>query len=184
MTDRKRILIAAVGALALAGGLIALAPYGRALANTPRAAGWMMGGAGGGMAAMHNQMMAAFGNDMGAMHQAMFPLMAEMPAIHDRVVAELAARLEMTAEELQAALNQGTTLAALAEERGIAADALKGVMVGTMQQVLTDWVQEGRLDAEVAAQLRGQIAQHAEVCLTVDMSGMQSMWGMMGWGSN
>lgn len=200
MTRTAKILIGTVGALTLVAGFVFLTPYGRVLASGAGPAGmrgWMGGNftsqmaamhggqVNGQMAAMHNGVIAQFGGDMGAMHQSMSGLMTEMPAIHNQVVAALAEKLGLTPEALQAELARGTTLAALAEARQVSPDALRATMIGSMQQALTDLVQAGKLDANIAARMRELIPQHAGICLTTDMSGMQGamggMAGMMGW---
>lgn len=50
-------------------------------------------------------------------------------------------------------------------------------MVGAMQQALTDLVKAGKLDANVAAKIRGLIPKHAEACLTMNMANMHGMTG-------
>lgn len=180
MTRTTKIIAGTLGTLALAGALVVFSPYGRALADGNQPAwgmGWMMNG--GNMAAMHNQMTAMFGSDMGAMHQVMAPLMAEMPAIHNQVIGALAAKLDMTPESLQAALDGGKTLTDLAGANKVAPDALKATMVSAMQQALTDLVQAGKVDANVAGRMRDLIPQHAEFCLTQNMAGMQGMMAAM-----
>lgn len=138
-----------------------MTPYGPALAQSNTVPTMMMNHSG----------------DMGAMHEVMSALKGEMPAIHNQVTAAVAAKLDLTAEELQQALQSGKTLATQAEEKGIAADAVKGAMVGAMQQALTDLVKAGKLDTNVAAKIRGLIPKHAETCLTMNMANMHGMMG-------
>lgn len=168
-----RTLIVVLGALAVAGGLFFLSPFGRV--NAQGAAGWgtMMGGG------WHTQMMGQYGGNMAAMHGSMSGVMAQMPAIHQQVTEALAARLDLTAAELQSALDEGQTLAQVAEAQGVNPEALRGVMVSTMEKALNDLVQAGQLDPDDAAAMRAHMAQNAGTCLTTDMShmgGMMSAW--------
>jgi predicted DNA-binding protein (UPF0251 family) len=62
-----------------------------------------------------------------------------------RLGAAVAEALDMTAEQLRAAAEQGTTLAELADQQGVSEDALVEALVSAMQERLAEAVSAGRL---------------------------------------
>lgn len=115
----------------------------------------------GNMAAMHGSMMSG---DMAAMHSQMAPLMAQMGAVHDTVMGEVAALLGLNRAELEQALGSGKSLSALAAEKQVAIGDLQAVMTKGMKSFLDAQVQAGTITQEQAAQMLAMHAQNAGTC--------------------
>ncbi len=124
MTPVVRNVLAVVGAVALlAVGLWLLAP---ATVAATMGGGVAHGGmTGGGM----------MGGDVQAMHRQMGALAAQMQAHHQQVMAVVAQKLGMTVAELTAALEGGKTMAALAQEKGVAWAEIEALMMANAELV-------------------------------------------------
>lgn len=60
------------------------------------------------------------------------------------------------------AMAEGKTLAQLAAEQGVSLEELLAVKLAAMSRALTDLVEAGRLNPEVAAAMQARMARHAE----------------------
>lgn len=104
----------------------------------------MMGGSWESMQQMHNQMTQSGG--MGAMHE----WMNQSGGVHDSVWAALAKQLGLTSDELTAQIEDGKTLAQIAQEKDIAVEDLAATMETTMKAGLAQAVKDGKLTQEQA----------------------------------
>ncbi len=162
------------------GGVAALAVSGLIYAMPALAAG---NGYGYGGPAFGYGMMQARGGDMATMHNAMYPLMSQMPAIRDQVMGEVAALLDMTADDLYADLGEGKSLADIAAEKGVAIGQIRALMTQNMKAFLDQWVDEGSVTRAQAGRWLGFMEQNLDACLAGQMGGMVGMmgsYGMMG----
>lgn len=157
----------------LLGGVAALAVSGL-LYTMPALAAGKGNGFGYGM-------MQAFGGDMMAMHNTMAPLMGQMPAIHNEMMDGLADLLDLSADELNTALNSGKSLTQIAEEQGVAIGQVRAFMTQNMKDLLDRLVEAGSLTKAQAGQMLGYMEANLEACLSGQIGGMMSMMsGMMG----
>lgn len=176
MTNRMKWLLGAAVALTLSGLVYA----GSAVAANRMP----MHGMGGMM-----NMMGKMGS-MGAMHAMhhgsggmMAGMMDQMPAMHAQMMGKVAALLNMSEADLEAAMQKSTPLKDLAAERGVAPEALRTLMIEEMQAFMETMVADGRITAEQAEQMSGMMAEHADMCLSGQMDQMmKSMQGMHGKG--
>ena len=93
--------------------------------------GTMPYGVPGGMMGMHNSMMGANG-------------------MHVQVWTAIAKKLGMTYAELNAALQNGQTVAQLAQAKGISLAELKTVMLDAMKASFAEWVKQGIMTQQQA----------------------------------
>ncbi|MFZ5827530.1 MAG: hypothetical protein ACOY94_24775 [Bacillota bacterium] len=181
MTNRTRWIVGGVAALVISGALFAVP----ALAQE-RGYG-MFGSMQSMMSSMHGAMSSMHGamsGDMAAMHGAMAPLMDQMGPMHEQMMGEVAALFDMTAEELNAAMAEGKSLAQLAEEKNVAPGEIQSLMTRGMKAFVDQAVEAGTITREQANQMFQHHQQHSASCVSGDHNAMMnSMHGMMG-GSN
>ena len=101
--------------------------------------GGMMGGNWQSLQQMHNQMTQNGG--ISAMHE----WMHQSGGVHDTVWNALATKLGLTPEEFTAQINNGKTLAQIAQEKGVSTKDLANVMETTMESALTQAVKDVKL---------------------------------------
>ena len=136
--------------------------------------GGMMGGNGQSMQDMHNQMAESGG--MGAMHE----WMHQPGGVHDSVWKALAEKLGLTTDELTAQVNDGKTLAQIAEAKGVAVKDLAAIMETGMKTGLEQAVKDGKLTQEQADLMLKNMNGQYEWMITNMGAGMMSPGGMMG----
>lgn len=141
-----------VGASAFAGGMVAQAQapvMGPAMMQGYRGPGGMMqpgtgmmyGAGGAGMMQPGTGMMYGAGGG------------GWMFEYHDQMWEALAKALDMTVDELNAALQSGKTVAEIAEEKGISTEELQQAMLDAHAEVLAQAVKDGKLTQEQADQM-------------------------------
>jgi polyhydroxyalkanoate synthesis regulator phasin len=81
---------------------------------------------------------------------------------HGAGLAAVAEALDLSADELHRALRDGSTLAELAEERGVESDALVGTIVDARRRHLDEAVAAGRLTQERADELLAGAEERAQ----------------------
>ncbi len=171
MQKRTKWILGAAAALVISGSVFAVPALAQNLgyghmsafmgsANMQKMHQQMMNS--GSMAQMHQQMM---GSEMMAMHEAMAPLMSQMPAMHDQVMGEVAGHFDMTLDELNAALAEGKTLEQLADEKKVAAEEIISIMTQNMKSFLDSAVEAGTITREQADQMTEMHQQHSTDCL-------------------
>jgi hypothetical protein len=131
-----------VGASAFAGGMVAQAQtpvVGPAMMQGYRGPGGMMQ-PGAGMMQPGTGMMYGAGGGW-------------MFEYHDQMWEALAKALDMTVDELNAALQSGKTVAEIAEEKGISTEDLQQAMLDAHAEVLAQAVKDGKLTQEQADQM-------------------------------
>lgn len=182
-----------VVALAVLGVTLAFAqqptptdnPWWNTMRNMMQGQGGMMGsrafqnGGWESMQQMHDQMSQNGG--MGAMHL----WMHQPGGVHDTVWNSLAEKLGLTADELTSQVNDGKTLAQIAEEKGVEVKDLAAIMETGMQAGLEQAVKDGKLTQEQADLMLKNMAGQYEWMITNMGAGMMgpSAGSMMGPGS-
>ena len=131
------------------------------------------------MQQMHNQMTQNGG--VGAMHE----WMHQDGGVHDTVRKALAEKLGLTPEELTAQVNNGKTLAQIAQEKGVSNKDLAVVMETTMKTGLAQAVKDGKLTQAQADLMLQHMDGQYEWMITNMGAGMfgTGPGGMMGPGS-
>jgi hypothetical protein len=108
------------------------------------------------------------------------------------LVAVAAEKLDMTVADVQAQLQAGKTIAALAEEKGIDVQTIVDAFLAQRQEWLTQAVAEGRLTQAQADQMmenmREMVEQHIQGTLPFNGDGQGGCpghrgGGMMNWGT-
>jgi len=162
----KFLVVALVSLLALGALGLGVAFAQTPTPNNPFTPGGMMGGvfgqqgSAGWMSSMHNWITTTGG-------------------MHTLVWDSLAETLGLTTDELNAELNGGKTLAALAEEKGLDRAALVAELESAHQAGLAQAVADGALTQEQADAMLSQMAGRYEWML--DNMGAGAGYGMMGW---
>lgn len=170
MTNKTKWILSGVAALVVSGALFAMPALAEERGVTPFGPrGFSM------MGTIHG----AMGGDMQAMHNAMAPLMSQMPAMHEQAMGEVAGLLNMTIDELNAAMAEGKTLAELADEQKVAPGQLQSVMTRNMKTFLDSAVKDGTLTREQANQMFQLHQQHSTDCISGQSGMMGGMHGMM-----
>ncbi|MGE5672659.1 MAG: hypothetical protein ACM3XM_02060 [Mycobacterium leprae] len=177
--------IAGVTATAGVAGLIYAAPalaenigYGMGFGRGYAAQGSATPGAGAGYG-----MMQGWGGDISTMHQTMLPIMQQMPAIQSAVMGDVASKLGMSLDELNAAYRNGQTLATLAAAKNVSLDELKSTMTTSMKAQLDKLVAANSLTADQEQQMLDLMTNWIQGCITGNYYGMMGGGnGMMGGG--
>jgi ribosomal protein L15 len=111
------------------------------MSGTMRGGNGMMGGRG-----MHGMM----GNGAYTGTMPMHGAMIGANGMHEQVWTAIAAELDMTYAELNTAVQNGQTVAQLAEANGVSLDELKSAAKNAHQTALADLVEQGVLTQEQA----------------------------------
>lgn len=127
------------------------------------------------MQQMHNQMVQNGG--MGAMYE----WMHQSGSVHNTVWNALAAKLGLTPEELTAQINNGKTLAQIAQAKGISTKDLADVMKTTMESALAQAVKDGKLtQAQADLMVQHMDGQYEWMITNMGSERMGPGGGMMG----
>lgn len=171
MTNRTKWILSGVAAL-LVAGLIYTTPVVAAGRSAVFSAMGMMNG------------------DMAEMHSIMAPLMAKMPAMHDRMMSEMGTLFGMTGAELTQAVSGGKSLQTIAAEKNVPIGEVRATKIRGMQAFLDSLVADGSLTQAQAGRLMAHMAQNLDSCLSGAMhsgmmgtSTMQQMHSLMMGGS-
>jgi uncharacterized protein YidB (DUF937 family) len=167
-------------------------PWWNTMRNMMQGQGGMMGGTffkhGGwaSMQQMHDQMSQNGGMD--EMHRlmtenggmgVMYEWMHQSGGMHETIWADLAEQLGLTAEEFSTQVNNGKTLAQIADEKGVAIKDLATAMENGMKAGLEQAVNDNQLTQEQAEQLLNLMESRYEWMITNMGLGMMGDGGMM-----
>ena len=90
------------------------------------------------------------GGMMGGNHAQMHSTMMGANGMHEQVWTAVAKKLSLTYAELNTAVQNGQTVAQLAQAKGVSLDALKTVAVGAMKTSFAELVQQGVMTQQQA----------------------------------
>jgi hypothetical protein len=90
------------------------------------------------------------GGMMGGNHAQMHDAMMDADGMHEQVWAAVAQKLGLTYEELNTALQNGQTVAQLAQAKGVSLDELKTVALDAMRTSFAELVEQGVMTQDQA----------------------------------